>query len=166
MHVLRLLAATAIVAPLSLFGWQTARAAPITETLAVEVVFGPGAGERGTMNVTYDSEAITGTGDEVLSAVEFQLVMTLFGQTFTGEDDVDFPGFPELRFSDGTIAFIDFIIDEAGTVNPTPIDDPRIGRISAWDLVDGVWTASTTEPEAEPVKPSGSWRYVLYRNAM
>ena len=135
-------ATAGIIALLALIVWTPAHAAPITESLGVEIVFGPATGETGTIDVSYDDLDISGVGNETLDSSQFTLEMMLFGQTFTEANDVDFPGFPELSFIDGTIVFIDYIINENALSNPTAIDDPRIAGILGGDVIDDVWLAS------------------------
>lgn len=141
----------ALVALLALIAWNSANAAPITESLGVEIVFGPGAGETGTIDVTYDDLDISGTGDEFLDSSLFTLEMMLFGQTFTALNDVGYPVLPELGFFDGVIVYIDYVISESDLFNPTPIDDPRIEAILGFDVDAGVWLADTLGPLAVPI---------------
>ena len=132
-----------IIVLLGLFVWTPVHAVPITESLGVEIVFGPATGETGTIDVSYDDGDIGGTGNETLDSSQFTLELMLFGQTFTGANDVDFPGFPELSFTDGVIVFIDYIINENDLSNPTAINDPSIVGIFGGEVVNGVWLAAT-----------------------
>jgi hypothetical protein len=153
-HIARLRGAAALIGLLSVFIWQPASAALITESLGVEIVFGPATGETGTIDVSYDTDDITGVGDEILGASDFSLELMLFGQTFTEANDLDFPGFPELSFADGVIVFIDYIISETDLFNPTPIDDPRIDGIAGGEVSGGAWLASTFAGVPEPTTPA------------
>ena len=145
---IRMMAGLIVLLPV--FTLNPAQAAPITESLGVEVLFGPGAGETGTIDVSYDDLDITGVGDEFLDSGLFTLEMMLFGQTFTEVNDVGFPILPELGFFDGVIVYIDYVISEDDLFNPTPIDDPRIETILGFDVGSGVWLAETLGPLAVP----------------
>jgi hypothetical protein len=146
--------AAGLIALLSIFPWPPASAAPVTESLGVEIVFGPATGETGTIAVFYDTDDITGSGLESLGSSDFSLELMLFGQTFTEANDVDFPGFPELGFADGVIVFIDYIISETDLFNPTAIDDPRIDGIAGGEVSGGAWLASTFAGVPEPATPA------------
>jgi hypothetical protein len=170
MGIIRRVAVAGIFAPLFFSDLQPTHAEPVTENLGVEILSGPAAGETGILYVTYDTRDLNGDVAETLNPAEaeygVELVMNLFGQTFTGENDTDFPEFPLLTFLYGELVFIDYVIQETNAYNPTPIYDPRIVEINGGKVRSGDWQADTFEAEAEePVMPRGSWRFKLYRDA-
>ncbi len=145
-----------LVALLALVIWSPAQAAIVTEFLSVEVISGPGLGETGAIDVTYDNTDLI-TGDELLPQTSFSLSLTIFGQTFINSDDVSFPGWPKVKFIEGSIEFIDFHISERSFFdNPTAIIDPRIGKIRGGFVVGGTWGVDTLSPV--PV-PAAAWLF-------
>jgi len=124
----------------------------VTENFGVEVIFGPGTGETGTIIVEYNSDDLDMNGDGELLENQIELNLNLFSQAFVNEDDIDFDFFPVVDILDGTIEYIDYIISEsifAG--NPRPIDDLRIASISGGVVENGVWQVETEGvPVPEP----------------
>ena len=129
----------------------SANAILVTDTLDVEVIDGPGLGETGTIAVTYDTTDVPVTGSVILVPSQFELLLNIFGQTFTEADDIlfGFGDFPVVDFTDGAIVFIDFVISEFPIDGPNTVEinDPRIGEIDGatigGDVVDGVWQVAT-----------------------
>ncbi len=107
-------------------------AVPVIIGLEGEVVastFGLTLGETGMGTITYDDALLTGVGDETLGPLDGLMVdFTIFGQLFTGSDDVDFDSFPTLDFTDGVPVFLDYVVAEASLLPfvPTDIVDPRV----------------------------------------
>lgn len=117
------------------------QAVPIVVPFTVEVVVSfPSPeflGATGSGTITYDDALITGVGDEVLGASDFMVELMLFGQTFTNGDDIDYPAFPELGFTDGAIVLLDFVIAEFGfdpLANHVMIDEPNVVVIDILDV--------------------------------
>jgi hypothetical protein len=111
--VRRLLAVGALVAAFMGAG-APAHAALVTHTLVGEVLFGPLAGATATGSFTFDDALITGVGDEFLTPLDgLQVQFTFLGATFSESDDIDFPEFPELAFTDGEIVGLDFLVEDA-----------------------------------------------------
>ena len=115
-----------------------ANAGLITDILDVEVISGPGTGVLGTITVEYDDSLITGQGLEELWNPDFNLTLNLFGQIFTNSDDIDLPLFPMLRFNNGDINFINYVISEITGTNLTNINDPSIQHISGGEVTAGI----------------------------
>ncbi|MEM1142144.1 MAG: hypothetical protein AAGI88_06115 [Pseudomonadota bacterium] len=121
-------------------------------TFGVIVEDGPGAGETGDLAIGYDDGLITGVDFETLFGGEFELSMTLFGQTFSDGDDADIDiGFPALSFFFGEVSFLSFSASETSLANPVDIIDPRIDAIFGGDFIDGFYFVSTDGPD--PVDP-------------
>lgn len=101
----------------------------ITELLFGEVSEGEFAGTTGAGSFSYDDALIGGVGEEILSGDEFSLTFTIFGQEFTGEDDVSFDdGLPELFFSEGLVVALDFFVVGG-------IDDPDVFDLGIFELL-------------------------------
>ncbi|MEM6485769.1 MAG: hypothetical protein AAF662_12400 [Pseudomonadota bacterium] len=121
-------------------------------SFGVLVEDGPGTGETGDLMLGYDDDLITGIDFETLFGGEFELSLTLFGQTFTDGDEADIDiGFPALSFFFGEISFLSFSVFESSFVNPVAIIDPRVDAIFGGDIVDGTYFVSTDGPD--PVDP-------------
>ena len=139
----RLVSALFGILSLALVG--SAQAAPITEDLDVfvEDYYGYAddvIGSTGTLTVRYDDADVDPDDLTVLDSSQFSLNLTLFGQLFTGVNDVGFDfGFPELVFDFGEIIFVDFIVNSLDLFNPTSILDPRIEEFGGGDVFDGTW---------------------------
>jgi hypothetical protein len=94
----------------AVFAATSAPAATLSFWLSAPVLGGPLDGAPLDLLISYDDSALT-TGNEVLSPLVGNLMVSLEG--FPGFEmvDVDYPEFPELRFADfGPVAF-DFLID-------------------------------------------------------
>ncbi len=127
-----------------------AHATVVTDNFAVEVVFGPETGTTGTIEVTYDNDLVV-FGDETLDPSDgISVSLDLFGQIFTGGNDVDTPDFPKIDFFAFGIDFIDFWISELDLYNPTDIDIPGVYEIFGGDVINGVWQVSTELSAPEP----------------
>lgn len=73
---------------------------------------------------------------------DIDLMMTVFGQTFTGADDVGAPLFPQVLIDDlGRPRVLDVVISERDFLNPTPIDEPGIVELVVMEI-------TLDEPEA------------------
>lgn len=112
-----------------------------TETLTGTVLIGSFSGAVGTGSFTFDETLISGLGAETLTPTDgLEVEFTIFGQTFTHEDDIDFDEFPELRFFDGDIIALDFFVSEipgglggiGGVI--TDIDEPDVFSIAIVDI--------------------------------
>ena len=100
-------------------------------------------GLTGSGTVTYDESLLSGIDRETLEGNgDFDLTMTLLGQTFTDEDDINFPDYPELYFMDGMPIELDYIISEVSEPidgegspsNPVEIDALGVFDISLYEL--------------------------------
>lgn len=85
--------------------------ATTTFDLDVEVLLGDFTGTTGTGSFSFDESLIGGSGSESLGPDQFTLELTVFGQVFTEDDDVDFPDYAQLLFEDGLPIAIDFIVE-------------------------------------------------------
>ena len=91
-------------------------------------------GELASGSFTYDDDLIVGIGDEVLLPPDFTLTLSFLGQTFTEDDDIDFPDFPEIFFEDGLPLFIDYVVVDGDGVGDE-IADPEIFSFSFVGLI-------------------------------
>lgn len=133
---------TSLAMGFALMSGALVQAAPVTEVFDVEVVAGPGAGAVGLIEITFDSDDISGSGEEVLGIPDIDIVLDILGQVFSEEDDTDFPGFPVVEFFDGLIVAIDFVIGEDG-INSVEIIFPGVFEISGYQLDGDVWPVYT-----------------------
>lgn len=124
---------------LALAGVGSAQAVT-TFTLNGEVVGGPFDGTLGTGFFSYDESALTNIGSEFLTPGDGLIVeFTLFGQTFSTSDDIDFNAFPELEFFDGQIFSLAFLVSEVptfGGANTRPINQTGVQAFELFDLFD------------------------------
>jgi hypothetical protein len=67
-------------------------------------------GVTGTGSFGFDSSLITGSGDEILTGGDLDLDFTIFGQSFTEADDLDFDVRPALFVRDGNPRALDFFV--------------------------------------------------------
>lgn len=103
------LGAAAVAALLS------APANALTINFTGTVVDGTFAGTVGTGSLTFDEGLLTNVGSEELSPQTdelFALSFTIFGETFTQDDDVDQPEFPLALFFDGVLDDFDYVVSE------------------------------------------------------
>ncbi|MEO0379193.1 MAG: VPLPA-CTERM sorting domain-containing protein [Pseudomonadota bacterium] len=81
------------------------------------------AGETGSGTVTFDETLLLNTGFEQLAPVgttligaledaTLQIDFELAGVTYVETNDVGFPNFPTLDFEDGSLDFIDFVLED------------------------------------------------------
>ena len=130
-----------ILVALVAFASFSANSATVTYNLTGTVVTpGDFFGETGTGSFSYDDIYITGSGLESINAFSSLTVdFTIFGQTFTEVDDLDYTvfGSPELDFSDGTPVSLNFWISEIpelpGGTNTVDILQPGIVMIDTWN---------------------------------
>lgn len=110
----------------------SASAATVTESFTIEGA-GDYAGTTGTGLFSYDNALVSGSGAETVNVAQgLQVELTVFGQTFTEVDDVNYDSFlPEVGFNDGMVDYLDFTIVEAGS---TEILEPGIWGIRMLDL--------------------------------
>ena len=111
------------------------KAAIIVEQLDGVVVGGPFTGTVGTGSFTYDDSVIFGAGSEFIGPLDGLIVeFTIFGQLFTGPNDIGFDNFPELELFDGEPEALDFIVYEFDVTNPTPINQPGVLGFEMFDI--------------------------------
>ncbi|MDG3003572.1 hypothetical protein [Paludisphaera mucosa] len=140
------------------------RADLITATFVGTVKDGPFAGTVAEGSFSYDTSVIT--VDQPCAypgSPGFSVSLTIFGQTFTYLDDMDYPVRPFIQVADGVPVFLDFAISEAGNQgilgpagNPTPIDQPGVAVIFLGGLSPAtgggyeveVFVAAVPEPPA------------------
>ncbi len=124
----------------------------VTDNFGVVVISGPGTGVTGTIDVGYNTDDLSGTGNEDLQQNQIQVSLNLFLQTFDNTDDIQYTDFPVVSFFDGTIEFIDYIISESNFWPvTTPIDDLRIASIFGGVVENDVWQVETEGvPVPEP----------------
>ena len=80
------------------------QAAPVTYHFTVEVTEGSLAGNTFEGEFTYEDSTLTGQGEEVLRVEDgLSVSMTMLEQTITETDDVDYPDYPQLLFTDGAV---------------------------------------------------------------
>ena len=100
---------------------STASAATVTKTFTGSVIGGPFAGTVGTGSLGFDDVDVAALGAGLQSLTPgsapagFSVSLTIFGQTFTELDDVDFNIAPSIRFVDGVLTGLDFLIDSSVT---------------------------------------------------
>ncbi|TWU06980.1 hypothetical protein CA54_53840 [Symmachiella macrocystis] len=83
----------------------------------------PYAGTTGIGTFSYDDAGLTGIGPEIVAAPSGLMIdFTIFGQTFTQLDDIQYNAFPQLTLLEGVPDYLDFVIDEIST----PIDEPNV----------------------------------------
>ena len=90
-------------------------AASITANFTSTVSSGDFIGSAATGSFTYDDSLIFGVGFEQITATQGLTVnLTVFGQTFTETDDIDFfiYDIPSLEFIDGNVSYLDFYMSE------------------------------------------------------
>ncbi|MSP50890.1 MAG: hypothetical protein EXQ91_00625 [Alphaproteobacteria bacterium] len=81
---------------------------------------------------------MSGSGFELLGGTSFDLDFTIFGQTFSEQDDVDYSNFPRLGVLDSVPFFLDFDVSETNPDNPTDIVLGSVLGFSMFDLsLDG-----------------------------
>jgi hypothetical protein len=103
----------------------------VTEPWTVNIVGGPYNGVVGTGSFSYDNAQLV-FGDETLSpTTSLTLSLTIFGQTFTEVDDIDFTSFPRVDFSAFVPVNMDYIVSETDLDNPTPINQGGVRSFSA-----------------------------------
>lgn len=92
----------------------SANAAIVTENFSVSVLDGEFIGTTGSGFFSYDNSLITGFGNETIDANSgLALELTVFGQTFTEANDIDYSGYPALTFLDGAISSLDYYVSES-----------------------------------------------------
>ncbi len=90
-----------------------ASATPVTINLTGTVGAGSFIGTVGTGTLNYDSGSFTGLGTETIGPGDgLTLSFNIFGQTFTGPDDIDYNLYPQLTQQDGFFESLDFIVSE------------------------------------------------------
>jgi hypothetical protein len=72
------------------------------------VTQGPYTGASGSGTFSYDDSLLTHAGVEILFPDEFFLEFAIFGQTFFGTDEIEYPLYPRLWLFDGTPDSIEF----------------------------------------------------------
>ncbi len=127
-----------------LFLSTSASAKIITENLVGEVFHGAFSGELGAGSFSYDAALLTGLGEETLNSDKISIEFTVFGQSFTKVDDVDFPSFPLLDFYDGTPVSLEFAVLFG-------IDEPDVAGFEIYDLLPVAGGGFQTEIVVEPV---------------
>jgi hypothetical protein len=99
----------------------------LTGTVTEAVKLQPSApdftGASGTGSFGYDDNLITGIGNELVVGSDLEISFTIFGQTFTEEDDDGFGGYPALLVRDGRPSSLDFFVHEDGG-NPVSLLEP------------------------------------------
>ena len=112
-----------------------------TSTFEGTVVGSAFNGTVGTGSFTYDESLLTNSGSETLTPIDGLTVeFTIFGQTFTESNDIDFSDFPHLTFIDGVVEGLNFVIDEIDGDTLTDIDEPGVFNIGMLFLEDGAGT--------------------------
>ena len=115
------------------------QAAVITlDAVVTSSTFGLTLGETGVGSITYD-ESLVDPGGGISPDIDtsFSLSLTIFGQTFSAANDIDFDVFPLLTFDLNSLpSFLDYIVDEASPFNPTSIIDPRVLAFTAGTLTE------------------------------
>ena len=136
-----------------------ARATLITETFTGTVATGKFAGTIGHGTFSYDPITmivcyIPANGSYATPGVGgFAVSFTIFGQTFTEADDMDYPIRPYFQITTGGVPItLDFAISEAGNQgllgsagNPTEIDKPSVALIFMSDLSPAMGGGFDTE---------------------
>lgn len=112
------------------FSTQVAEAQIVSYSFQAKVVGGDWDGETGLGVFSYDMSLVPTSGDWFLFPTDVTMVLNLFGQSFTEQDDSAYPGAPVLGFSDGQPTLISWWIEEP----PTTIDEPGVTGI----YIDGL----------------------------
>lgn len=133
---------------------STANAAIVTESLTGTVVDGPLIGSVGTGSFSYDDNLLVGSGEESLPPQDFTLDFSIFGQSFTKEDDIDYPTFPLLGFFDGMPVYLDFIV--ADNIHHPDVDSFSISDLSPVVGGGGYGTVVFVNGAVVPV-PASIW---------
>ncbi|MEL7086329.1 MAG: hypothetical protein AAF268_17635 [Cyanobacteria bacterium P01_A01_bin.3] len=93
----------------SLLAISPAYSAPITYRFTVDVTEGSLAGNTFEGMVSFDGDAISGEGEEVLQVEDgLSVSMTMLGETINELQDVDYPEYPQLTLMDGDVERLDF----------------------------------------------------------
>ena len=97
--------------------------------ITATIIDGPLNGTMVNGTISYNEMLLTGSGDETLAPVgsgvgtedaDFAISLMFLGETMTEENDVGFPDFPIFQFFDGSLVFIDYIVD--GSTAPSGLD--------------------------------------------
>lgn len=102
-------------------------------TIDIIGTIGNGAltGTQGSGTITFDETLLTNFGTEVLAPVgsttaaiedaTLAISFTIGGTTFNEANDVDFPDFPALLFTDGDLSFVNYVlVDGVNDVDLAP----------------------------------------------
>lgn len=112
-------------------------AKPVTYDFTVDVTEGKLAGKSFDGSFSYDDEAVSETGTTAIGITEgLQVEMTFFDRSFTAEDDVNYPEFPQLVLEEGEVQKLEFWVE------------PGAERGSWWDLPG--WNVELTPRESDP----------------
>ncbi len=109
----------------------------VTKTFEAEVMYGSSKfiGTVGEGSFIYDDALVSSSGLDFLTAADgIEIYLDIFGQSFSHEDDADFPFYPEIVFLNGAPVGLDFIISEPFTL----IDEPGVTSIAMGSLVEWV----------------------------
>ncbi|MEM9567957.1 MAG: hypothetical protein AAF974_06575 [Cyanobacteria bacterium P01_E01_bin.34] len=93
----------------SLLAISPAYSVPITYRFTVEVTEGSLTGNTFEGMISFDDEAVSGEGKEVLLVEDgLSVTMTMLGETINELQDVDYPQYPQLTLVDGDVERLDF----------------------------------------------------------
>lgn len=93
----------------SLLAISPAYSVPITYRFTVEVTEGSLTGNTFEGMISFDDEAVSGEGEEVLLVEDgLSVTMTMLGETINELQDVDYPQYPQLTLVDGDVERLDF----------------------------------------------------------
>lgn len=93
----------------SLLAIAPAYSAPVSYRFTVEVTEGSLAGNTFEGMVSFDDDAVSGEGEEVLQVDDgLSVSMTMLGETVNELQDVDYPEYPQLILMDGEVKRLEF----------------------------------------------------------
>lgn len=142
MKAFKSIAAPTTLAVLLLAALTPAGAAPVTQTFTLTASAATVSGDRiasfigtvATGQFTYETDTVTGFGEEWLwpGYGLTEVLLTVFGQTFSAADDAGFPDFPTLAFLDGVPTGLDLaLIAEPGEL---AFSSPLVLRVNTSSL--------------------------------
>ncbi|MGK7911136.1 MAG: hypothetical protein AB4050_06575 [Synechococcus sp.] len=85
------------------------QAAPVSYRFTVEVTEGSLAGNTFEGMFSFDDDAVSGEGEEVLQVEDgLSVSMTMLGETIIESQDVDYPDYPQLTLMNGDVERLEF----------------------------------------------------------
>lgn len=121
-------------------------------------------GSIGTGTFSYEDSTLNRSGEQFVSAgnnTGFSIEFDFLGGHYSAANDVDYADFPRLRFSNGFLSSVDYVVSRLPQFpNRTDILQPDIGTLSMQDVLfpdgaGGFRTALTVSPVPSPIPAAG-----------